>query len=875
MNKKKIIQKMLPHTIAILIFYVLTLIFFRETLFNEKQINQHDIQQYRNSARELNEFNANKPLSEQSLWTNSMFSGMPSYLISIKWYNDIVMALYEYYGMGLSHPVRIFIFSLLSFYILLLSFKIRPYIAIIGAIGFTFSSYNVIGFFGGHNSRIGAIAFVPLVLAGLHFAYQKKIWMGVAITSVAMALHIAFAHIQITYYLLFIVLTYCIVEFFIFLSRKQLFLFLKISILLLIGACIGLGTSAGKLFTIYEYNKYSIRGKAELQEQIQERRTGEGLDKEYAFQYSNGIIEPIVLFIPNILGGSSQQSLDKKSYLGKKMKEYEIPDSQANALLENAPTYWGNQPLTAPYYSGCIFIFLFVLGFVSHISLKNQVDYKKEYLDKGFFHFFFEKTQRVYFLWMFFMILAGIMLSWGSNFYLNSLLFDYLPGYNKFRSPTFTMLIPIFFFILGGCIALEEVFLASFQQNWRKIEKKQIRNLLLAVLLTAGFALLLLCIGILFSYTGKVDTQLAENEYPKWFLEALILDRKYLFRMDAFRTIFYILLSACVIFFLWRKKITIQVATLSITTLVVFDVLLVADRFVKKDSFTSNAPVITPDANKKILLDSSYYRVLYLPNPFNDANTSYYHHSIGGYSAAKLRRYQDLIEHCLSREYARCIGIIRTQEYNFTSLPVINMLNTKYFQMGEEYKDVIKNNNANGPVWFVKKLVPVTTPDEEMKTLCTIDTKTTAVIDVNKYPILQTEYDTTGNISFQKYQPNKITYISSTSEKRFAVFSEIYYPEGWKAKIDDQEIPIMRVNYVLRALEIPQGEHTITFTFESDSYLQGNTIMKIFSWILLGTLLSGLGYEIYKTSLIFHENKENTSEKNMKWKKKKILDTST
>ena len=415
----------LYHSIVVILFLTLIIYLFNPIIFENKVINQHDIEQWKGSSKEIKDYR--EKTGDEPLWTNSMFSGMPAYLIDIEWDNKLVLGIHKIVSIGIPHPINYIFISLLSYYIMLLIFNIRPAFSLIGSIFFSLSSYMIIGILAGHNARIGSIALMPLIVAGVHLGLTKNMKLGFLLTLLSLALQIRINHLQITYYTLIILIVYGINFLYYSYKENSLKKDLKNIAILSIAAIISIGTFFGELWSISEYSKYSIRGPSEI------KVNEEGLSKEYAFQYSNGIFEPLTLVIPNIFGGSSQEELDINSSLGQAMLENNLNRQQVTQQLKKTPTYWGDQPFTAPYYLTALSLFFLFLAL-----------------------YLLESKEKV---WLIILASLGIILSWGNNFeILNSFLFEYLPGYNKFRSVTFIIIITIFSIPLLGMLSLEKLF---------------------------------------------------------------------------------------------------------------------------------------------------------------------------------------------------------------------------------------------------------------------------------------------------------------------------------------------------------------------------------------------------------------------------------
>tara|TARA_X000001036_G_C20691044_1_gene809396 strand:+ start:3084 stop:5501 length:2418 start_codon:yes stop_codon:yes gene_type:complete len=790
MIKKK---EILYHFLSIVLFLSITVYLFNPIFFEDKIVNQHDIEQWKGSSKEVKDFR--DKTGDEPLWTNSMFSGMPAYLIDVKWDNNLILGIHKIVSLGIPHPINYIFISFISFYIMLLVFKVRIPLSIIGSIIFTLSSYMIIGILAGHNARIGSIAFIPLILAGVHLGLTRNIKIGFLITMTSLALQIRVNHLQITYYTLLILLIYGI-SFLIYSYKENNLKRDLINIgILSVAALISIGTFFGELWSIAEYSKYSIRGPSEIQ------TNEKGLSKDYAFQYSNGIFEPLTLVIPNILGGPSQQELNINSNLGKAFLNNNIGRLQTKEQLKNIPTYWGNQPFTAPYYASALSLFFILLGL-----------------------FILNSKEKI---WLIILTSLGIILSWGNNFeILNSFLFEYFPGYNKFRSVTFVIIISIFSIVLMGMISLEKLLLKPTEKNIGLFKK--------SVLLTGLFFILILIISNFLSYSGAVDENL--KNLPNWFINNLIADRKDMLIYDTIRNLIFVLIFTGCIYLHLIGKLKSTFLMLVLIFLSIIDMNLINNRFIKQNSFMrkNKENFILTEADKKILNNNlSKERVLNLQNPFNEATTSYHHQSVGGYHGAKLRRYQDLIEFGISNEINDIIKTIQNRSNDFSKLNVINMLNVGYFKFNNTSNGVIKNNFQFGKAWYVSKLEKVKNPKEEIEKLRNQNLKNTAIVDNSKFPNLKNQYNSDGTIITESYKPYHMIYKTSNFESSFLVFSEIFYPKGWEVYVNNKPSNFVRVNYILRGLEIPAGENTIEIKFKPNSYVYGNLITKYSSLILI------------------------------------------
>jgi len=806
MKKINFTEQVLPHVIAVVFFLVVTVFFFNPIFFDHKTLEQSDVTQFEGGAKALQDFR--EQTGEVALWAPSMFSGMPAYMISVKWSNEPLSYLKKIISLFLPHPVRNIFVAFLCYYILLLSFRVRPYLAIAGAVAFGLSSYMIIGLGAGHNARIGAIAYMPLVVAGIHLVFTNRKILGFGITAIGLALHLMENHLQITYYLLIVVGAYGIVQLINFIKAKQIVEFFKVIGLLIVAAALALASMIGPLWATSEYTTYSTRGKAVLTAPASTTApSGSGVSKEYAFAYSDGILEPLTLLIPNLYGGSSRQNIfnDPNSASRKALQQQGIQYDPNQMAL---PAYWGDQPFTAPYYGGAIMVFLFAVGVAF--------------------------AERKFLWWLLPASVLGIMMSWGSNFEtFNYFIFDYLPGYNKFRSVTFALVIVFFALPLIGMLGLEKLFEKGLNKtNWRK--------LFIALAVTGGFCLALAWgFSMLFAFTNDREA----GNIPPWLMSALMEDRENLLQNDAYRSVAFILATFVMLCLVLWKKIPSAAFYTFLMIMVTIDLAAIDRRYLSKDNYQRNhkaAAFTATPSDQEILADKTYYRVYNLTD--GTARPSYYHNSLTGYHGAPLRRYQDLMDSCIEKQTEQLIQGLQAQQTDFSRLSVLNMLNAKYFVFGPDRNNMIENASANGNAWFVREVVPVTSANEELKKVSEVNTKDVAVLNTSEFKVSDFEFDSSATISIAEYNPNYLKYESQSAQNGLVVFSEIYYPKGWIATIDGAETEIIRADYTLRALQVPAGKHTIEFRFEPKPYIVGNKITMVSSWLLLLALLGSLGW---------------------------------
>ena len=804
----------IKHLISLIVFISLTTYLFSPVFFENKEIKQHDIEQWKYSANETIEFRKNN--KEEALWSNSMFSGMPAYLIDIKWSNYIISNIHKIYSVFFPHPVSNILISFISFYIMLLCFRVKPEIALFGSIAFTLSSYLIVGIATGHNARIGTVALLPLIIGGIHLCITRNRNLGFIITAVALALQLRLNHLQITYYTLFILIFYGTNQLIYYYYKNQIKFYFKRILVLKIAAMLAIGTFFGEIWAVLEYSSESIRGNSEI-------TNTSGLDKDYAFQYSNGIFEPLTLFIPNILGGSSRQTLERDSNLGKELRKNNVSTVQINNQLRNVPTYWGNQPLTAPYFAGSITLFFLILGIM---ILKRS-----------------EKN------WIIGLLIISVILSMGSNLsFINNIFFDYLPGYNKFRSVTFIIIISLFSLSLFSSLTLNKLL-----SDVKKYKKHVFR----AFLYSISFYIFIFCLSFLLSYSGSVDSNF-EN-FPSWFTDALSQDRKNLLITDLGYASFFTLILYLSYLGIIYKNLNKQIFTIVSIAIISLDHLRITTSLIRDDKSCEiygdctfinkkNKQISLSESDQFILENNSNRKRVYnLQNTFNDAKTSYFHSSIGGYHGAKMRRYQDLIEKKINKERELLVDKLQNNNIDFSDLKVINMLNVGYIKFGEDRNNVVQNRFSNGNAWYIDKLIPVNSPKDEIEMLSDINTKKEAVYDNQMFDnIKNLDFSSEGNIEVVEYNPNKIIYRSKNQKKSFLVFSEIYYPHGWKVLINGKESKLIRVNYILRGLELSPGNHTIEMKFEPKAYMIGDKVILASNYILLILLISIIFIEIKK-----------------------------
>lgn len=800
-------KQILPHLIAIFLFLVLSVVFYWPAVMEGKGVFQNDVYQGIAAGSEVAEFRAET--GEEALWIHSMFSGMPAYLINTRHYGEwLVNGLQSLLTLGLPGPAWLTFLAMLSFYLLLLVFGVRPGLAIAGAIAYGLSTFGLISIEAGHNWKVGAMATMPLVLAGVHACLYKDRYWGFVGTILAVALQIKMNHLQITYYLLLGLLIYGGFQLWYFIKDKNLASKVPNMLLLVLAALIAVGMSLGRLWVTSEYSTYSQRGPSDLEITLSEDQSKTGLDKDYAFNWSLGKLESLTLVVPNFSGGASVESLDESSALYETLIRNGATPQQARSEIQQVPTYWGNQPFTSgPVYAGAVVILLLILAL---ITLPARQKY-----------------------WMLTAVVFSLALAWGKNLeFFNYAMFDYFPGYNKFRAVSMAAVLALMVMPLMAFLGLEHFL--------RTPEVKDKLHILLQLGKFAGGLLALLFVLYLaMDFSSPNDERLLANGYPDWYMNALQADRASLYLSDWIRSFLFMGVSIAFLFFYAKGALRLPLLFAGLTLVVTADLYTVGLRYLHPERYTSNPSsqfLQLTDANKRIKEANEDARVLYLLNPWNDARISYHHQSVGGYHGAKLRRYQELIDWHLDAEHRAIVDSIQNQGQSLPFTPVLNMLNTRFFIAGSQAEAVLDNPYAAGNAWLINELIAAESADEELLGLAEIDIYAQAL---STQVGTDASYNADGEVYLQERRPNYLKYQFTTPEKSFAVFSEIYYPKGWKALLNGEELEIKRVNFLLRGLELPKGTGEVEFFFQPQSYYLGNQVANLSNILVL--LLIGAG----------------------------------
>ncbi|HUQ66161.1 MAG TPA: YfhO family protein [Flavitalea sp.] len=831
---KSLWQKLQPHAIAVGIFFIISCIYCLPA-FKGLVVAQHDAEGWKGMAQQSIEFK--EKYGYYPLWTNSVFGGMPTFQIAMESrYNITIAWLHHLFILFLPEPAGLFFLACIGFYILSLSLGIRSKIAILGSIGYAFASYNAIIVSVGHTTKFSAMGYTPAVLAGLILLTQRKYLLGFIVTMTFTTLLFYQNHVQIAYYAFLMSICLAIVYVIHSVREKNVAHLLKVTGLGVLAGLIGMLSYSVMLLPTYTYSKETMRGgRSELSTPGKEKnKTKNGLDKDYAFQYSYGITEVLTMAVPRMYGGSGGEMPEGSETAKAFSEKLGISEDQAEQYGQSMPAYWGPQPLTSgAVYFGAAMCVLFIFGCVFYRGWHTR--------------------------WIIAATILGIMLAWGRNFSVfNYFLFDHLPFYNKFRAPSMAMVIPQLTVPLLAALGLNQL----LETKWDNTElMKKFRQ---ASVITGIFVAVLIALYFMLDYkssndntirdnltasltqqmspTGQPspDVQQRANDFGRSVLNALKKDRQALFGKDLFRSLIFMAIAWGLLYLYSKDKIKAGVLVTAVAVVVFIDLIgvdlryLDNEKYVDKESFND---YFTPTAaDLEIKKDTGYYRVFNPSDgdPFQlsgaTSRTSYLHNNVGGYHPAKLALYNDLL-----------------QQIGRGNMAVLNMLNTKYLILANpstHQPAVRPNPEALGHGWFVTAIKYVNNADEEIKAIEQFNPADTAIADKREQSklVFPPQKDSSSRITLIENRNDVISYKSSSKANGIAVFSEVYYPYGWKATIDGKETPIARVNYVLRALSVPAGDHTIEFRFEPSSFLIGDRISLIVGILSILIVLYGIYY---------------------------------
>ena len=814
------IVKKIAAAVGVVVLFLALSYGFVPKVLEGKIVNQSDISGYIGMSHEMTQWNKAHP-DDPAYWSDSMFGGMPTTAIAAPTKGDCTQWMYKLLMLG-KRPATYLFVTLLGAFLLFLALGVSWPVAIGGAIAVAFCSYNFQIIQVGHNTKMQAIAFMPWVLAALVYTYKdKRPLLGATLFGLALSMQIKANHQQITYYLAIMVLLYAVAEFIHTIKSKEWKRFFVASALLLVLGGAGIATNVNKLLPLAKYTPNTMRGGSELSK---EGANSKGLDLDYATAWSYGWEELPNMLIPNFNGGSSSGAVNPdKSETIKLLKKY----GQKN-LRETAkalPLYWGPQPFTAgPMYMGAIAIFLFVLGLGLYKGREKW--------------------------WLLAATIVAILMAVGSHFMaFTAFCFKYLPLYNKFRTVSMALVVLQVSLPALGFLTLDRIVRGVYSK------KELFKAGWIALAVTGGFCFLCwLAPGMFGTFSGASDESMQDI-----LVDALIKDRIALFRADAIRSLLLILASFGLLFWAVNQKGRKWMAAAGICLLAAIDLFAAGKRYLNADDFVTpkdfNKPFAERPVDKIILEDGDpQYRVLDITvNVFNSSVPSYRHKNVGGYSPAKLQRYQDLIDHYLTGEINglyKALGDAETLDdiasYMADKTPVLNALNTRYLIVDDKYPPV-ENYAAFGPAWFVDSVVPAATPDEEIALIGQVDLRTQAIVDARSVPDAPTVIPgLTGNLEMTSYTPNEVRYRYSTPQDRVAVFSEVYYPNGWTATVDGKPLNIFRADWTLRGAILPAGDHEVVMRFAPRSYKTGATVSLIASLLLLLMLAAAIGLMVFR-----------------------------
>lgn len=803
------LKKLYPHLVAVLGFVLVAVIYFYPVL-QGKKIYQSDIVQYTAMAKEQNDFRASN--HTEPYWTNAAFGGMPTYQLGAKYPHDYIGKLDDVLRF-LPRPADYLFLYFLGFYGLLLVLKIDPLKAFFGALAFGFSTYMIVILGVGHNAKAHAIAYMPLVVAGVIMVFRKNYVVGGLLTMLAVALEINANHFQMTYYLLFLLLVLGIYYAYKFIKNKEFKELLLVGGTFVVALIFAIGANATSLLATKEFTDYSIRGKSDLSFNPDgtKKTDGSTLDRSYITEYSYGVAESLNLIAPRLFGGGNSEKLSNDSAVYDYMLKYGASEEEARQFTDNyAPTYWGEQPIVAaPAYIGVVVFFLCVLGL---------------YHDK-------RKIKYVFLIGA----LLSLVLSWGKNFsVVTDFFIDYVPMYDKFRAVSSIQVVLELCLPVLAIIGFHSFFTTNKEKQWDSLWKAAATSL--------GLLILLFLFRNMFDFAGTMDGQLRQmfsqsqdKSFGVGFIDALKDDRRTMYVADLLRSGFFIAIVAVTLWMYSKNKLAQQTAIILIGLFMVADLFFVDKNYVSSKDFVSAREVDMPfeptPTDLQIMQDTTNYRVLDVEG-FLNAKASYFHKSIGGYSAVRPRKMQELFDYQIAKN----------------NKEILDMLNVKYIiqqnEKGEEVASV--NPAANGNAWFVSEFKTVKSNDDEMKALTKLNTKITAISqdDWRKANIDKSyKVDSTATIKLIYNKPNYLKYTSSNKNDGFAVFSEMYYKDGWNAYIDGNKSGYLKVDFALRGMSIPAGKHTIEFKFEPQVVKTGSIITLISSIGMLLLLVGGIYFE--------------------------------
>ena len=810
--KKPLGKKLLPHLLAIIVFLLVSVLFCKPAL-EGKVLVQHDNVGWKGMAQ--NSFDYKKQHGHFPLWNPNLFSGMPNYQVAMEG-KSVMPDMTKILTLGLPKPINFFFLACIGFYILCLALRVRSLPAVICSLAYAFSTYNAVIVFAGHDTQMLATGIMPLLMAGLVFTYDKKYWLGLALTSFGAYQQIGVNHLQVTYYFFLIALLVTIGYLVKWIMEKQ-WKHIVISGAIVLGAAlIGVMSNALGLMTTSEYSKFTMRNGKDVEikgDTVTATKT-KGLDTAYAFEYSVGKAETFTLLMPEAFGGSTAKTVGEGSAVIKKLTDKGVDEGSAMQVADALPRYWGALPSTAgPAYLGVLIVLLGLIGF---FFVKHPIKWG-----------------------LLAATVLGILMYWGKNFAgFNVFLFEHLPLYNKFRSPAFAQVIPQFTIGIMAALALQQIFYNQEGSAWLRADLKKL------LYIVGGVVGLGILAYLMMDYTSPIDRMLisaytdknGNDEMGRLIVSGLKSDRRALFGGQLLRLLLFAALLLGIVWLYLKNVLKGWIAVAIILVISTIEITVESKGYLKDENYVASdeydgmnfSP--TP-ADQQILKDKDpNYRVLNMAaDTYNDSRTSYYHKSIGGYHPAKLRIYQDMIEKYLG---------------NRPHPEILNMLNAKYVIVADpqtRQEQVMQNTQAYGNCWFVKHIQLVGDRVQALQALGNTNLKDTAIVESSVYPNpVQPVYDSSATIKMTSFDNDAIEYESSSSAPGYAVLSEVYYPKGWNAYIDGKPVAYYNTDYILRGMPVPAGKHKIRFAFEPASVSKGRSYMFLGSILTLLALLGGL-----------------------------------
>jgi hypothetical protein len=815
--KSGLFKKLLPHLTAVLIFLIVTVIFCKPAL-EGNVLNQHDITGWKGMAQNAFEYKAQH--GHFPLWNPNLFSGMPNYQVAMEG-KSILPDFTKILSLGLPKPMNFFFLACICFYILCIALNLNPFIGILGSLAYAFSTYNAVIIGVGHESKMLAIDFMPLLLSGMLFTFNKRYWLGLAITTLGAYLEIAVNHPQINFYFLLVAAAVTIAYLIDWIRKKEWKHIIITGCIVIGAALVGIAGCAVTLMTSYEYTRATMRGgkTISIEGNVVKQTKTSGLDTSYALRWSLGKAETVVMFMPEAFGGSSSKLADENSHVVQKLIDKGIPDNSAMQVATGLPKYWGgmsdpSETTSGPPYLGVITCLLAVIGFV---LVKNPLRWG-----------------------LLVITVLGIMMAWGK--YLpefNTFLFTHLPMYNKFRAPSMTMVVAEFTIPIMAVLGLQYIL---FREKGRELLKADFKKILYAL---GGLFALLILMYLMMDYSssidhfilqGYTDPKTGSNEIARTIIAGMKEDRKSMFGGQLLRTFAFAALVIGLLYLYVRNIIKPIFVIILIGVISTIELLAVDNEYLNADNYVAADELVSQNftpttADQQILQDKAPdFRVFNsAPDWTQESRTSYFHKSIGGYHPAKLRIYQDLIDKYFSE----------TPNQN-----ILNMLNVKYIIFNDpktNQQQLEPNPYAYGPCWLVKSVRLVAGPVEEIQQLGDTHLRDTAIVQkIFSNAVAQPQWDSAATLKLAKFDNDTMVYSFNSAKPQFAVFSEVYYPFGWNAYIDGRKVDYCKTDYVLRGLSIPAGQHVVKFIFEPSSYKKGVKIAYIASFLILILFLGGL-----------------------------------